>query len=521
MQASPSSPLHAGEPALVPYLRALRTHKLVVLAVTAATLVAALLWIALRDPQYEASAQVLINPLSQEDDVFLGLQVIRGSDDPTRTVQTAATLLKARAAAAETARELGDGWTTSSVLDAIEIEPQGESNILAVTATAGDAEEAARLANAFATNTLELRVAALQREVQPLLQRLRQRQEVIAPDSDAASVLADRINQLETVVSGSDPSLSLAQRASVPDGPTGASALIVLILALVAGLALGAGAAVLMELLDHRIRDEDEALAIFPLPTLVRVPKLSRQLRRGQERWAWVMPPAVREAFRTLAVQLPRRDNGRGGRVVLLTSASTGDGKTTSAINLALSLATAGERVLLLDLDVRKPDVAPRLHLPEATPLRSLLDPSLSLDELLVEAPQFPSVDFLAPVNDERSDPAFIEALHRRLPAIVDEARQRADTVVIDTAPLGEVSDALRVIGSADELLMVVRPGGTDRVHLRTARDLLERADRVPRGYIVIGGAAAHATSLYGYGGGERELFLSASKAPPSGPSTR
>jgi Mrp family chromosome partitioning ATPase len=286
--------------------------------------------------------------------------------------------------------------------------------------------------------------------------------------------------------------------------------MVILALALFAGLALGAATAVLMELLNPRVRDEDEAMSIYPLPILTRVPRLSRRARRAEESRAWIVPPAVREAFRTLAVQLPAA-NGRGGRVVMVTSASTGDGKTTSAINLAVSLATSGERVLLLDFDVRKPDVGRRLHVANPVSPSDLLGENLDLEAMLTTVAQLPAVSVLALAADQNTDPGFVEMLHRRLPALLAEARPLADTIIVDTAPLGEVSDALRLVPAMDDVLAVVRLGSTDRANLRTMRDLLERTGRSPRGFILIGDVPSSQSGHYGYGGGERELILSSS----------
>ncbi len=198
----------------------------------------------------------------------------------------------------------------------------------------------------------------LDRDVGPLLEQLKARQNALgSTNTEAGAQLEDRINQLQNVGTGNDPTLSISQAAEVPTSPSGAGPLVILVLAAFAGLALGAAAAVLLELLDRRIRDEDEALSILPLPVLARVPLQRRQLARVNPTDAWTVAPAVREACRTLLLQLPPR-NHEGGRVLMVTSASTGDGKTTSAINLAATLAASGERVILLDLDLRKADVA-------------------------------------------------------------------------------------------------------------------------------------------------------------------
>jgi Mrp family chromosome partitioning ATPase/capsular polysaccharide biosynthesis protein len=476
---------------------------------TIGLLLLAILWLGVvRTPTYQATANLLVTPLPQDDTTYRGLQLLRDSGDPTRTVQTAASLVDSPAAARRTAQVLGSDWSTQKVIDSVTIEPEGESNILAVTGSADDAATAARLANTYARQTLAVRRDTLQRDVGPLLNQLKARQKTIgSSDTTAAAELEDRVNQLESVRTGSDPTLQISQAAEVPASPSGASAPVILVLALVAGLALGSAAAVVIELLDRRIRDEEEALAILPLPILARVPLVRKHLGIGRHTEAWTLPPAVREAFRTLLLQLPQRRD-EGGRVLMVTSASTGDGKTTSAINVAATLAGSGERVILLDLDLRKADVAQRLAVAEPVHLSQLLSPERDLVSMLRTPASLPAISVLA-TELQQGDAILLDALYGRLPQLVSEARQLADHVIIDTPPLGEISDALRLIGYVDDLLIVVRPGNSDRVGLSTTADLLGRTGTDPAGFLVVGGTPGPTSSYYSYGQHRRrELFL-------------
>jgi Mrp family chromosome partitioning ATPase/capsular polysaccharide biosynthesis protein len=515
MSPYPSQGPATAEPALGPYLRAVKAHRLLVALVTLGTLLLAIFWLAaVRTPTYEATAQLLVTPLPQDDQVFLGLQLLRDSGDPTRTVQTAANLVGSPTAADRTAEEMGDGWTGSRVTDSISIEPQGESNILAVTASAGSPEEAVRLADTFTRQALATRKEELQQQIEPLLTQLESRSQSIgSSDTEAAAELQDRINQLQNVRTGTDPTLAVSQFAEEPDSPSGAGPVIILALALVAGGALGAGAAVLIELLDSRIRDEDEALAIFPLPVLARVPVGRHKLIGARSGEPWMLAPAVREACRTLNLQLSPR-NGEAGRVVMMTSASTGDGKTTSAINLAATLAASGEKVVLLDFDLRKPDVARQLGVSRPTSLRQMLAGGADLPSLLQSPQSLPSVSVLATGLADGAA-ALLESLYRRLPELVEEARALADHVVIDTPPLGEISDALRLLDVVDDVVVVMRPGNTERNGLATTADLLARAQATPSGFLVIGGSFTPSSSYYSYGLAGRELFVGTPPAPP------
>jgi Mrp family chromosome partitioning ATPase len=272
----------------------------------------------------------------------------------------------------------------------------------------------------------------------------------------------------------------------------------VVFLSLLAGITIGAGAALLLELLDRRIRDEDDLVRLASPPTLTRVPKLSRQEARAAAKVPLAVPPAVREGFRTLQIQLDR--NNPGHRSVMITSASTGDGKTSSAINLAAEVAGAGYRTILLDLDLRKPSIGPQLGLDASNgSVLSLITSQSKLADVLVSSPELPGVQLLlAPTN---TDHAFAEwlppAISRWLPGILSDAKALADYVIIDTAPLGEVADALRVATQVDEVLLVARLGHTRQDGFRTTLELLDHASCRVAGLIVIGSKVT--IGAYGY----------------------
>jgi capsular exopolysaccharide synthesis family protein len=473
------------EGALTPYLRALRAHRLLVVAITALTVLAAAAWLSVRSPLYEATAQVLLTPVSGDDQAYLGLQVLRESNDPPRTAQTAASLVDSARAAELAAAEMGAGWSRARIQSRVEIEPQGQSNIVAVTARNEDPVVAARLANRYVEGALEARREALRRQSRELLATLG------TPTTEAER---QRASALQTVANSGDPTMSIAERAIPPEKSEAAPAWLVLALALVAGFALASGAALLRQATDRRVRDVEELLEIYPLPVLARVPVVAK---RGNGPTSLALPPAAREAYRTLQVQLDQ--DSVGPRVVMLTSASTGDGKTSAAVHLALALVAAGRRVILMDFDLRKPDVARRLGLEDNQGLVSLLSSSSDLSDVLVPAPRLPPLT-VAPAGTGQGDVLLLSALARRLPEILDQARSMADYVILDTAPLGEVSDALRLVPFADEIVVVARPGNSMRPELELTRDYIERSGRTPIGMVLIGVTGTRASSYHSYG---------------------
>ena len=505
------------EGALGPYLRAIRAHRVLVIAVMLAAIGASIAWVALRPPDYQATANILLTPLAQEDTQFQGLNAVREAGDPTRTAQTAATLIKSTAAADRAARELGGDWTAKKVLDAITVTPEGESNILAVTAKADDSGEATRLANTFARESLGARQDIIARQATAEVDRLRASQDDLGDDTEAKATVTERINALEKVRVDGDPTLTLSQTATEPESPSGPPLPVILVLAGLAGFTLGSGGALLLELTERRIRNEDETIALYPLPVLARIPLLKPSQLRGRQASGWHMLPAVREAFRTLMIQLGPHPEGRA-HVIMVTSASTGDGKTTSAVNLAAAAAASGDPVILLDFDLRKPDVGRTLGVQPGTELTGLLQPDTQLRDLLSPAPGLPALSVLTTTVAE-GDVALVEALSRRLPELIADARELCNYVVIDTAPIGEISDALRLVSDVDSIVVVTKPGNTNRANFEMMRDLLERTAYTPAGFLVIGDSTPRTSAYYAYGATGRELFLQ--DPTPGGEPTR
>ncbi len=475
------------EGALSPYLRAIQAHRLVFVLIVVATVAAAAVYVSTSTKEYSATAEILVTPLAQDNQSFLGLDLLRESGDPTRTVQTAAALVETRVAADKAAETLGDGRTGQQLLGSVAVQPEGESNVLDVTATATSPAEAALTANAFTNAALAIRRATLQAQVADEIARLES--QVATPEQER------RINELQTLEKRGDPTMSLAQKATPSSSPVGASAPLVIGLALLAGLALATGTVVVLELTERKVRDEDEAVRLFPLPILARVPVLSRSALSAMAAGDWTLQPHIREPFRTLIAQLQREPDHQ---VVMFTSGSTGDGKTTSSINLATTMALGGHSTILIDTDFRKPGVSQALRIAQRD-LPSNLDAD-GLEAVLEPVPGVKNLQVLAPRVLEPQDEAQVEAFVEQLPAILEQATQLADYVVIDTPPLGEISDSLRITPYIDDIIVVVYPGNTNRANYEIMRDLLERAEDRPKGLLVIGDRTGASSTYYAYG---------------------
>jgi Mrp family chromosome partitioning ATPase/capsular polysaccharide biosynthesis protein len=477
---------------LGPYLRAIRAHRLLVISVLLVAALAAAGWLAVRDEEYEAEAQLLIQPWEAEepDPTLLSLPLLRAPGaDPTRTVQTAAGLLEADTIESRAGEIAGGGLSGSDVENAVEVEPAGETNIIAIVAHQPSPRRAAELADAYTQAVLEIRAEELERAATSLLERVNGQLEALSPGSPARPSLERVAGVLGSLLAqGSDPTVALAQPAALPTEPLGSPAWLVVGLALVAGTVLGTGAALLLELVvPDRIRSEEDLAGAYPLPVLARVPRLPRRHRRERE----LTDPRIREAFRTLRVQLELRKPGP--RAVMITSPSSGDGKTSAAFHLARELAASGKRVVVFDADVRNG------RLREAFGLARRSDGipperEKNFRRIARSVPESPRIRL---VDGRDLHGAEVEEPLRRLHNMVPEALSDADWVVIDTPPIGEVADALTFVDRPLSVIIVSQMGVSRRMSLEVAQDLLSRSDTEPVGYVLIG--APSPESYYHY----------------------
>ncbi len=459
------------------YLQAIRAHWFLVVVVALATVAGTVAALLVRTPTYTATSKILVSPLRTDGESFFGLKIVRESGDPTRTVQTAASLIDTREAAELAAVRLGPGWTAQRVEDATTVQADGQSNLLAITAKAADPEVAARVADEYARSSLFVRRQELRVRVAALITQLQTRQRELAPGDPGAEDIARRINELESLRNGDDPTLQLAGSAAIPHTPSDPPAWLLLVVAVVGGLGVGSTAALLRETFTQAIRSEQDFRSIYPLPVLSRVPVVGES-EHGLDRSAY-----GREAYRTVLAQILAGSSAP--RAVMLTSPSVGDGKTTAAVQLALSAAASGMRVVLIDVDAYGSRAADRLGVPqEARRLQEAVAGDLPIDSLLAPVALEPSAYVLAASG---FDTGFLATLQRRLPALLNDLLDdSADLVIVDAPPL-DGGDSLSYAQDVDDVLLVVRLGHTRRSSIERTRDLLQNVRRAPTGAILVG----------------------------------
>jgi non-specific protein-tyrosine kinase len=233
------------------------------------------------------------------------------------------------------------------------------------------------------------------------------------------------------------------------------------------GLAIGLALMFLRVRLDNRIRSERDAEQWFGAPVLGALPELG----------------ALRARMR--------------GPVATITSAETGDGKTTLAAALALDLANAGHRVICVEADFRQPELGQQLAAaPVERGLAEVLSGQVPLDEALVDVPirsannghSRVAAGRLQVLAIARTQPNAAELLtNARVQQLADELRARADYAIFDTSPLLDAGDAFPFVRVSDDVIVVAREGRTTRDTAAAVRMSLDRLETGRLGIVLVG----------------------------------
>jgi capsular exopolysaccharide synthesis family protein len=463
------------------YVGIVRERIWLIVLITILTTAVAMLYVATATKEYEAEATMLIQPVSSSEVSPEGLGLIRESSDPTRDVETASQLIVTQDVAERVREELGLSESAESLLDRVEAEPVAQSLIVLVTARDTSPEAAAELATTFAQQAVAERTDQLHEQIDQILPALEASQE-----ADSSDVTSGQIAFLTQLREGPDPTLKVETEASVPSSPVSPRPVLSAAAGIFAGIALGLAAAFASQVLDPRLRREEQLRQLYRLPVLARIPKETGSSASSGPLDPMNASPVVAEAYRTLRGTISAGKRGARGTTLLVTGSSPSEGKTTTAINLAASLAAAGNRVILIEADLRRPAISPALGIKAHRGVVSVLIESVSVEDALINhRPLGANLELL--LADYEG--GWISELFA-LPAAIDmleEARQLADYVIVDSPPLTDVVDALPLARQVDEVLIVARPGTTKIQKLSRLGELLAENGIRPLGFVVVG----------------------------------
>jgi polysaccharide biosynthesis transport protein len=317
---------------------------------------------------------------------------------------------------------------------------------------------------------------------------------------DLYDALQMRLKEASVTAGLSATNITVVDRASVPVVPVAPRRSLSLMLGLVGGLLCGTVVAFMIESVDDTLQTSEEVENVSMLASLATIPHIStepgKRKRKGpedpvstgshmQQLVALYSPKShAAEAYRGLRSSLLLASIDRPPRVIVVTSAFPGEGKTTTTVNAAIAFAQRGERVLLVDADLRRGSLDRVFNLDDKSfGLSTVLTQPATRRELASPLLELPMLRVL-PTGPRPPNPAEMLSSNR----MEEQLRQWAlefDRVVIDTAPVLAVSDTQAMAALADTVILVARAGMTRKRALIRARDLLWRINAPIAGVVV------------------------------------
>jgi polysaccharide biosynthesis transport protein len=490
------------EPSFRAYLQILRQRKWWVVSITVLGLAASLAFSLTAHKQYSATAQLLV-----QSSVGASAADSTQQEPVTQTdVQTELQLVTSAPVQQAVRAQLKS-------TPAVSASQVGQTNVIDITAASRVPSRAALVANLYATAFVQYRqavashsLATAEAQLRSQISSLTKQLSSFHGNTSSAeasallnqqAVLKEQLAQMQVSGATDTSDVVLVTPAQAPVSPSSPKPVQDALLGLAAGLALGLGAAFLRDSLDDRLTSKEATEHAGGAPVLAMTPVITAW-RRQKSMVVSVADPTspAAESYRSLRTSLQFARQERQVRSMIVTSPGVSEGKTSTLANLGVVFAQAGERVVLVSCDLRRPRIGEFFGLDERVGLTSVLLGERTLEEALLPVPGFERLSLL-PAGPVPADAA--ELLNKAdARDIFTRLKDHFDLVLIDTPPVLPVTDAAILSQYADATLLLVAAGQTRRSDLHRAVEKLDQVGTTILG-IVLNKVTRQTGRYYGY----------------------
>jgi capsular exopolysaccharide synthesis family protein len=317
------------------------------------------------------------------------------------------------------------------------------------------------------------------------------------------STLLNSYEQIRLSEAQTMTSVTLIEPANVPNSPFRPRVLMNTALAGLTGFLLTAGAIFALEAMDDTIKTPDDIKHRLDLPVLGIIDSFSQGDNNGGGLIAVKMPRSpITESFRTLRTNVQFASIDRDLKSLLVTSAEPTEGKTTIAANLAVVFAQSGRKTVIIDADMRRPDVHKKFDISNSEGLTSIfyrkIDNQIKGEDKIVKSP----IDNLQILTSGKLPPNPSEILASvKMKRLIERIKADNDVLIIDSPPILAVTDAVILSPLVDGVLIVVAPGKTTFTAAKNMIEQLQRSKARILGVVIkfMDGRGKRYARRYGY----------------------
>ena len=433
--------------------------------------------------KYEATAKLVIQPPAVSNLINPNAS---NNTDPARDAATALLLIKSSAVAQRAAKAITPAEDPDDLLDQVDVTASPDANVVSVTASDPDPARAAQIADAFANGFVDFRVDQTKEALSEGQKHLQAQLDGLPANSPAASALQQQITLLKELNAATTSTSADAQvfgTAGIPTAPSSPKPKRDFALAIIVGLVLGLAIVFLIDLFDRRIKSADDFETIYRLRSMTSVPQRMTEAATNRDRQAALEP------FRILRNSLAYISVKPDIKIVMVTSAVPGEGKSTVSTGLARAAALAGQRVILVECDLRRPTFHQQFDLGgDPRGLTTALIGGVPVAELV--RPVHSGLRALTVLPSGPTPPNAAEVfLSAEMRGVLRELSELADLVVLDCPPLLPVADSHVLLDNpqVDACIVVGRAYHTTRDEARRARAVLDQHPLQALGLVING----------------------------------
>jgi len=478
------------------YVGVLRRRKKLVALITLIAVGAAIAWTAVQPRVYSATAEVLVRPPILAVGDTTSTQSLNIENERQIAMSVPVATIAADQAGGTTPRDLNRDTDVTVTKDA---------DVLQVRVSDPDPRVAARRANALAAAYLAYKTQQARATIDAKVAVLKERLGALAGSKGSSASTALLNQQLAQVQSTTIDAGEVLVAAEVPGAPSSPNLPMNIALALFAGLFVGVIAAFARERMDDHLHGRADLEGTIGAPVMTMIPTVPGWRDRGETHLVTLESPRspAAEAYRTLRTSMFVAAAERGIKTVMVVSALAGEGKSTTAANLAVTLAQADKKVVLVSADLRRPRVHEFFGLAGDRGLSEVLEG----DRRAWESLRSGRIDNLWVMSSGKVSDHPTELLQSRdMQELIAEQREVVDFIVIDCPPILAVADALVLAPLVDCVLYVADAATTPRGAVVQARAQLDQVGARVLGAVlnnVDAGATGYAYygAQYGYDG--------------------